>query len=183
MVDDLFRFTCQFARKGVFLCYSGPTTHDILVSTGNTLRHYLQTNNISKKQQFCIFSIYVELFENIIRYGIDCLPSNQDINSRRNPYGIISVSTDDNHFIIESGNIISSKQESKLRQYLSHINSMDQQTIKDFYREKRKSTCDPDCKGAGLGLIEIVKKSSTPIKFSFERIDDNFLFYILTAVI
>ncbi|KPA18151.1 hypothetical protein MHK_001614 [Candidatus Magnetomorum sp. HK-1] len=183
MIGNLFKYTSQFAQKGVFLCYSGPTSHEVLVSTGNTLKQFLISNNIYKKKHYCIFSIYVELFENIIRYGVDCFHSEIVSNHSCCPYGIISVSTDGNQFTIQSGNIITYKQGKKLNPYLYSINLMDPQMIRDFYREKRKHKCEPDCKGAGLGLIEIVRKSSQPISFSFEKIDDTFLFYTLTAVI
>jgi len=183
MLGNLFKFTSQFAQKGVFLCFSGPTSHEILVSTGDTLRQFLINNNVYKKKYYCVFSIYVELFENMIRYGVDCFHPELEINNPSCPYGIITVSTDGNQFTIQSGNIITKNQFRKLEPYLHSINSMDQQMIRDYYREKRKQKCDPECKGAGIGLIEIVRKSSKPISFSFEEIDDKFLFYTLTSVI
>ncbi|MBF0450466.1 MAG: hypothetical protein HQK75_07170 [Candidatus Magnetomorum sp.] len=183
MVGNLFKCTCQFAQEGVFLCYSGPTSHEILVSTGNTLKQFLKNNNVCKKKYYCIFSIYVEMFENIIRYGVDCFPSGANETCQRYPYGILSASTDGEKITIQSGNIIALEQGNKLNQYLNTIHSMNPQAIRDFYREKRKNKCAPDCKGAGLGLIEIVRKSSQPIKYSFKNIDETFLFYTLTAVI
>jgi hypothetical protein len=183
MPGNLFSFTCQFAQKGVFLCYSGPTSHEILVSTGNTLKQFLQTNNISKKRYYCIFSIFVELFENIIRYGVDCFSSDIEFDCKRYPYGIISASKNGDLFTIQSGNIISIEQRNKLKQYIHSINVMDPQSIRTFYREKRKNKCDSESKGAGLGLLEIVRKSSQPIQYSFQKIDETFHFFTLTAVI
>jgi hypothetical protein len=183
MIGNMFQYTCQFAQEGVFLCYSGPTSHEILVSTGNTLKQFLEENRVDKKQFYCIFSVYVEMFENIIRYGVDCFGDKTHMAHCRYPYGIITVALNNNQFTIKSGNIIALEQKSKLKQYLNTINAMEPQIIREYYREKRKQKVESDCKGAGLGLIEIVRKSSQPIAFSFDYIDDYFLFFSLTAVL
>jgi microcompartment protein CcmK/EutM len=183
MIGNLFHYTCQFAQEGIFLCYSGPTSHDVLVSTGNSLRQYLEENSVDKKRYYCIFSVYVELFENIIRYGVDCFGENLCQKRCRCPYGIITVGMNNDHFTIKSGNIIALEQKDKLKKYLNTIKAMDPQILRDYYRDKRKQTTASDCKGAGLGFIEIIRKSSQPITFSFDYIDDYFLFFSMTTVI
>jgi len=183
MIGNLFQYTCQFAQEGVFLCYSGPTSHDVLVSTGKTLKQFLEENKVDTKRYYCIFSVYVEMFENLHRYGVDCFGSNLCLERSRCPYGIITVSLNNDQFTIKSGNIIALEQKSKLKKYLKTINSMDPRILRDYYRDKRRQTITPDSKGAGLGLIEIIRKSSQPIEFSFDYIDDYFLFFSMTAVI
>jgi len=183
MIGTLYQYTCQFAQEGVFLCYSGPTSHEVLVSTGNTLKQFLDEKKVDKKQFYCIFSVYVEMFENIIRYGVDCFGDNICLERCRYPYGIITVSLNNDQFTVKCGNIIALEQKNKLTQYLKSIIEMEPQIIRDYYREKRKQKVNPDSKGAGLGLIEIIRKSSQPITFSFDYIDDYFLFFSLTAVI
>jgi len=183
MVGKLFHYTCQFAQDSVFLCYSGPTSHDVLVSTGNSLKHFLEENKVDPKRFYCIFSVYVELFENIIRYGVDCFGIDFRVNQSRNPYGIITVSVKNDQFTIKSGNIVTIEQSKKLRHSIERIKAMDPRMIRDYYRQKRKQESNEDSKGAGLGLIEIIRKTSQPIAFSFDYIDDYFLFFSLTAVI
>jgi len=183
MVGNLFKYTCQFAQEGVFLCYSGPTSHDVLLSTGSSLKQFLDENNIEKKRYYCIFSIYVELFENIMRYGVDCFCADIRMERCRYPYGIITVGVNNDQFTIQSGNIIAVEQSSKLKKKLDLLKTMDPQVIRDYYREKRKQKCCESIKGAGLGLIEIFRKSSQPITYSFDYIDDFFMFYTLKAVI
>jgi len=183
MIGTLYQYTCQFAQEGIFLCYSGPTSHEVLVSTGNTLKQFLEENRVDKKRYYCIFSVYVEMFENIIRYGVDCFGKDLCVEQCRCPYGIITVGLFNDQFTLKCGNIIALEQKNKLKQYLNSIQSMSPQIIRDYYREKRKQNVDPECKGAGLGLLEIIRKSNQPITFSFDYIDDYFLFFSMTAVI
>jgi len=183
MIGNLFQYTCQFAQEGVFLCYSGPSSHEVLVSTGNTLKQFLDENRVDKKRYFCIFSVYVEMFENIIRYGVDCFGENLSLERSRCPYGIITVGLNNDQFTIKCGNIIALEQKNKLKQYLNTVKAMDPQIIRDYYREKRKQKIESDSKGAGLGLLEIIRKTNQPLAFSFDYIDDYFLFFSLTAVI
>jgi len=41
----------------------------------------------------------------------------------------------------------------------------------------------PGSKGAGLGLIEMARKGSEPIEYSFLSIDDNFSFFTISVVV
>ena len=52
-----------------------------------------------------------------------------------------------------------------------------------MYKETLKSEPEGGARGAGIGLIEIARRSSRPIQFDFTEVDDRFAFFALEAEI
>jgi len=58
------------------------------------------------------------------------------------------------------------------------LNSLDKQELRQFYKEKMRSDNDnPESQGAGLGLIEIARRATAPIGYSFEPISDGLSYF------
>ena len=52
-----------------------------------------------------------------------------------------------------------------------------------MYKETLKSETPEGSKGAGVGFIEIARRSSKPIRFDFIDVDDRFSFFALETEI
>ena len=66
---------------------------------------------------------------------------------------------------------------------IEKLNGMTKKELKAYYNHRRKQTPEPDSKGAGLGLIEIARRSSKPLKFCFKEIDSKYSFFTLKTII
>jgi len=60
---------------------------------------------------------------------------------------------------------------------------MDRSELKQYYKEKRRNETPESSKGAGLGFIELARKSVKPIEFDVQKIDDEFSFFSLKTTI
>jgi hypothetical protein len=67
--DRFHQFGTLLLQDAFVLSYSGYVTEDILEAVGTTLRQRLVDHTDSPKQVRHVFSIFVELMQNIIRYG------------------------------------------------------------------------------------------------------------------
>ena len=84
--DRFFKFSQLLLRDEFVLSYSGYVSEDILLAVGDTLRERLEDHARDGAQIRNVFSIFVELMQNIIRY---CLlytsPSPRDMRRSRMP--------------------------------------------------------------------------------------------------
>jgi len=69
--DRFHEFGSLLLHDDFVLSYSGYVTEDILKAVGATLRQRLADHIDNPRQRRNVFSIFVELMQNVIRYGTD----------------------------------------------------------------------------------------------------------------
>lgn len=150
--------------ENVVLSYSGPFLQENIEGMGKTLRVKLQQMDIDFSILQAVFSVYVELCQNILRY------------SSEKAVGSLTVWQEDENIVIESRNCITEPQREVLENRLIHLNQMNKVELRQAYIEQRKKESNEDASSAGLGLIEIAKRASEPLVYTFEEEDDYQMF-------
>jgi hypothetical protein len=96
------------------------------------------------------------------------------------PKGLIFVGKKNNHYFVESKNIISTEDKKKIEIRLKEIQNLSHDEIKKLYKEVRRSGRDTHAKGGGLGFLEIAKKISS-FEFEFKELSENKLYFRFSA--
>jgi hypothetical protein len=96
---------------------------------------------------------------------------------------MILITQDEGQVTIMCGNRIAQKDTIELRERLSQIVNADKETIRQLYREGMSSSNEHEGPGAGLGLLEIARRSSQPISYAFVDVDKDTVDFILAATI
>jgi len=81
-------------------------------------------------------------------------------------------------FIITGNRILNSKIPS-LEEKIKEINAWDHEDMRDIYSEHLGNSTYSEKGGAGLGLLDIYKRSGNKLEYSLERIDDKVSFLSL----
>ncbi|MCS6885933.1 MAG: SiaB family protein kinase [Acidobacteriota bacterium] len=177
--EELLLFHKRMCDQRIWVAFKGAISQGILVELGTVVKSGLGLDNKFKK----IFSIFVEMTQNVLHYSVEREPVASN-NGELVGVGIIVVTETTDCYLISSGNLVDSEQAEHLTQYCTHINSLNEQELKEFYNERRKCAAKQQgSKGAGLGLIDIARKSDRPLEHEVSRIDDSRLFFTLTATI
>jgi hypothetical protein len=66
-----------------------------------------------------------------------------------------------------------------LRHALEHINSLDKDGLKELYKEIIKNTTISVKGGAGLGFVDMARKSGEKLEWSFIPMNDDQSFFCL----
>ncbi len=181
MQNEIQDFYHQLQRKGIIFSFSGPISQSLLEGIGQTLKQKMSLEETSTNVIRKVFSIFVELMQNIINYSAQRVTSqeaDQEIS-----YGVLIVGKEEDHFYIISGNYIQEGQEIALQEKLTKIRSMDKEELKQYYKQQRRLQADEASKGAGLGFIEMARKATQPIEFDISSVEDGYSFFVVKAVI
>ncbi|HET7839581.1 MAG TPA: DUF6272 family protein, partial [Rectinemataceae bacterium] len=65
---------------------------------------------------------------------------------------------------------------------LEELRGMDKEALKGFYKRRLREPRTPG-KGAGLGLIDVARRSAAPLDFSIRELGDRFGFLSLRAIV
>jgi hypothetical protein len=164
----------------VIMTYSGYMSQGLLTSIASVLKQQIEQDHLPKKVMRNIFSVFVEQYENVVRYSDDQIEDEGKDDVR---YGIMAISKKENSYILNCGNIIKSEDKVKsLREKLVNLKNMSEDDLKAFYKQKLRSETEEGSKGAGVGLIEIARKSSE-FEFDFIDLKDGTSFFLLKSIL
>jgi len=176
---NLFDYKQKLQDDGIIFSFSGPMSHEIIEGIGSAIRVKIgEGEGGDKKAALKVFAIFVEQVENVINYSVE-----KDHEDSQLSFGIVVIGNKDGHFFISGGNKILTEKVPKLESNLNKLTAMDKDELKVYYKEKRRAAKEDDSKGAGIGFIEMARKSTKPIEYSFENIDSQYSFFTIKITI
>jgi hypothetical protein len=121
----------------------------------------------------------VECLQNISKHADD-FADNDFLYSGR---GIFMVSKGELEYTVTTGNAIDNSKREELTNMLETINSMEKEELNELYKKQIKEGRLSDKGGAGLGFIDIKRKTGKSLEYHFLPINDNISFFLLTSTI
>ncbi len=126
------------------------------------------SDNLSLKKRASF--LMMECFQNILRHGIQ-----EESGEAEGFFGFFSSA---DYLTINTINGINPSSVEPLKQALDEVNSLSPEEKKQRYREIIQNESFGDEGGAGLGLIEISRKSGSKLNYEMEpKSDDKFCFH------
>jgi hypothetical protein len=181
MVQHIQKFYEQLKDEGIIFSFSGPVSQSLLEGIGETLRQKMTLEETSTSVTQKVFSIFVELMQNVINYSAEKGTAGENEQDMR--FGILLIGKHNSNFYIKCGNYITQDQKKPLKEKLIKIQHMNKDQLKKYYKEQRRKDADDGSKGAGLGFIEMARKASQPIGFDFATSQDGRIFFVVNAVV
>ncbi len=182
-VKGFLEFVYDFYRSmkahEITLVYEGEITHQITKAftslTESNMAKDSESNNVQKK----VFHVMVECLQNISKHA-DAFGTDNFLFAGR---GIFMVSKSKSGYHVTTGNVIENNKIDELTKMLDNINSLDKEGLKELYKTQMKEGHLSDKGGAGLGFIDIARKTGNKLEFHFLPIDEESSFFLLTSSI
>jgi len=171
LFEGMRKDNLSYIYRGDF-CQS--ITDAILSLTEANMEKAGESSKIKKR----VFTIMVEGLQNITRH--------QEIDEKvntNNEKSIFFLQEIDDRYYITTGNPILKSNIKLLTEQLNTINSLDKDKLKEYYKTVLKDNIISDKGGAGLGLIEMARKSGNKLVFDFIDLSDNYSYFYLNTEI
>lgn len=161
----------------VFLTYGGFLSQALISAMTEALEKEAEENDLNMGVANNIFTIFIELAQNIMNYSKNKALESDNIKSE----GLIIVGrSDDGNYYLHSQNCISLSDKEKIEPKLIDIKSLDKEGIKQRYKELRRSGRDTHGKGGGIGFYEIAKRCDS-LEYEFKKLNENKFYFHLKA--
>ena len=118
----------------------------------------------------------VEALQNIVKHSSE---QGMKAGSLVSKSAIFMISKDDQRYCVMTGNPILKESVAKLRSDMDELNSKDKEGLKELYKEIIKNTQISEKGGAGLGFVDMARKSGEKLEFLFANIDQDYDFFCL----
>ena len=175
----VYKFHEAMVKQKLSLVYEGEVNQSVTkifaAMTENKMEE--SEDNLTTKKR--VYHVMVECLQNICKHADEVETGEPEIPGS----GIIMVGTDNDIYSITTGNVVSNDKVDVIKHALSELNGLDKDAVKKLYKEKLRSNKISDKGGAGLGFIDIVKKTGNPAEYSFEKINDKTSFFVLKSTV
>jgi hypothetical protein len=154
-------------RHGILFHYNGYFSQNIVAALGAALRQRLERLDASQGARRRLFSVFVELTQNVVHYSADALTAESaaEHEVRR---GALWVGGSDGRYVVVCANPVQRSRQPRVRERLEALRHMSLEDIKAHYTaQRRNGSPADDSKGAGLGFLTVARDASGPIEYDF----------------
>ena len=161
-----------YKKEGVLYSFNGVISQELVTSIGEKIEEVLLLEGTEIKVVHSLFAILTEQMQNMMSYANDRVEKRDNIFEGS---GLMVIGFDQNKdkYFVSSANMMESSNKEVLENKLDKINTLDQVQLKKYYKELRSSGREKHSRGAGLGFLEMAKKSSEPLDFKIHKVEEQ----------
>jgi hypothetical protein len=170
-------------HQNLILVYEGEFTQEVtksvLAMAERNMDSFGEEGAVKRK----VFNIMVECLQNITKHAVS-----YDADSYGRNSAIFIIGKQKDEYVITSGNAILNEEVESMIKRLERINSLDKEGLKELYKEIIKRPGEngkllTDKGGAGLGFVDMARKSGNKLGYDIERVNDKISFFSLKTTI
>ena len=159
----------------IILIYQGLFDQAMIKSVIAMTEKKLIQENIEEGLRRKLFNVMVEGLQNICKHQLITNENSQ------NPF--LMIGKEETAYSVVTGNFIRNDKISIVKDKIDFINTLNKEELKEHYKTARLNSVISDVGGAGLGFIDMVRKSGNKLDYKFYESDIHFSFFILHSKI
>lgn len=179
-MQDIYNLYKTMERDNIMLSFKGLVTSDLLTSVLNIMESKMEHMDESPKVRKKVYNVLVECLQNLYHHADNEAIQKDELASDA---ALFTISKVGDEYLIKTGNYISVDSAPILKSKLDTINSMDKEELKAYYQDVLSNGERSDKGTAGLGMIDIARKSGNKLAYSFLEVDSRNSFFCLTIKI
>lgn len=180
-VSEVYQFYRKMEDENIILSFKGTFTGDLLTSILHIIEARMDTLEIDLRKKKRVFNVLVECFQNLYHHIETFNHSEESIKEQNS--ALIIVKYKDGTFTVTTGNFIAKERIQELEEKLALVNDLDQNDLRNLYRVKLKDDERTEKGTAGLGLIDIARKSNNRLVYEIINVTDSIGFFCLNVKI
>lgn len=181
-LNNIFELYQAMERDNTMLSFKGIITSDLLTSVLQIMESKLEHVEKSPKTKKKVYNVLVECLQNLYHHNED-LSKSEGIDFLFSKSALLMISKTDDQYEVKTGNYINVESVENLRRKLNNINALDKDGLRQLYKSILNDGEMSEKGTAGLGMIDIARKSGNKLEFEFLPVDDRFKFFCLNVKI
>jgi len=166
----------EMVTNGFSLVYEGVFSHDIMKMFTSMTENNMDKQNEDKTVKRKVFHVMVECLQNMTKHSDD-----YDYKERVGT-GLFIVGKKGGYWNIITANKIHVSKIDDLSSSIDKINSMSPEELKMYYKKQIREGQISEKGGAGLGFIDIARKTGSKLNYQFLPLSDNQNYFFMLKV-
>jgi len=175
---DILSYYKSIGKEDVIFAYKGEINTQLLrsiIQAADTKMDSLGEGLGFRKR---VSGVLIEALQNIMRHGEKVIIDGKEV------FPVIVIANQQHEYVIATGNVISTPEVEKLRTHIEKVNAMSPEEQRNLYNDQLKAGTISEKGGAGLGIIDIARKSkNNKVEFDFIQVNEEYYFFSMFVVI
>lgn len=162
-------------EQNAVLVYVGDFDQEIIKSMLKYTEDKLKDSGVDELIKRKVFNVMVEMLQNISKHQYT------EISETK---AIFLILEEEENFLLITGNLIEKDKTDVVSEKIDKINTLDADELKVHYKEARLASRISEVGGAGLGFIDMARKTGNKLDYNFLTIEsDVYKFFTLKTKI
>lgn len=175
---SLNEFFHLMKKHEIIMVYEGEFSQDITKSFLAMTESNFQNVQVSELIIRKVYNVMMEALQNICKHEFKFSDELQERTE-----SIFMIAENSTEYQIITGNAIKADVISIIKNKIDNVNSLSQEGLKALYKEARLHSTISDVGGAGLGFIDIARKSGNPIHYHFEKLTETIYYFTQLVIV
>ena len=176
-MDLVFKYHLSMKQHNIIIIYEGEVDESITSAFISLVEKNIGEKEDDNKMVRKVYHVMVEYLQNIHKHADS--PDGETGASK----GIFVLGREKDGYVVLSGNAVKKEKLPDLKDSLAKFNFMRPLQIKDYYQHKIMNEGLSQKGGAGLGFVDIIRRTGSKLEYRFENLDENHSFFILKTYI
>jgi len=180
---DIYSIYQMMEREHIILSFKGHITKELMSSVYQIIDSRLDAIDEHPKKKKKVYNILVESLQNIYHHMDELQQEEDPEHSTSRDAMFMIVRGEDGIYKIHTGNYVLKSKCDLLQTRIDEINGMSPEELRAHYVDRLNTTELSAKGGAGLGIIDIARKSGNKLGYSFNPVSEKFSFFSLIVSI
>lgn len=168
----------EIVARGFPLIYKGEMNHDITKLYTSMAEIKISKSKKEKNLRMKVFHVMVECLQNISKHSDDYDDEETKIGN-----GLFIVGEKETSYYVLTGNMINNENVPSLKKHIDKLNKMEKDELDALHKKQMREGILTTRGGAGLGLIDIVRKTGQNLQYDFIKVNDKAQYFVLKVEI
>jgi hypothetical protein len=171
----LYDFYLDMTDQDLYMVYEGEFTQEITKSVLALTEKNFDMQGVDASVKKKVFNVMIESLQNICKHQYAASAKNTEGFSP----AIFMIGVRNGDYFIITGNQLVNHEVENLKKRIDGINAEDKEGLKLLYKSARLKSQLSEVGGAGLGLIDMARKSGNKLVYRFDQTDETKSFFSL----
>lgn len=164
----------KMMNEHLMFVYRGVVTSENSVPLLMLLEKEMENSEFGFVGRKRLFMFVLESLQNVSRHNR---------NSAHAGMSMVIYSKTGSGYTVTTGNVLPNSGIDDLKRRLEEINSLENKEVRNVYRQMLSSAEFSSKGGAGLGLIEMAKKTGNKLDFDFVPVNEDHSYFVLSKTV
>lgn len=176
LIKSVLSLHDEMASNGFSLVYEGEFSHEVMKMFTSMAERDMDKSNEDKSVKRKVFHVMVECLQNMTKHSDD-VDKNDGVGN-----GLFIVGKKDGYWSVITANKIMKEKIDGLKASIDNINSLNKDDLNALYKKQIREGSLSEKGGAGLGLIDIARKTGRQLDYQFLPLEDKTNYFFLLKV-
>ena len=179
--SSVFDLLHKMDADNIVLAYQGEINENLLAAVYSMVNRHLEEKKVSLDRKKKLFYILIECLQNVFHHQVIIPKELSEINVSMT--GFVIKTTEKNSFSIITGNYLLNTEIDNLKKKIDEVNALSPEELRTYYQQTLAGNEFSEKGGAGLGIIEMARKSGNKLSYEFTSVNDKYSFFCLAITI